>query len=231
MNTSHASTDDRTLDRPSPETPARSPKITDAALLSRLEVGMPRQALSPLYHLGLVAIAAMLLLLPLIYLGLIVLVGYGVYYHTVNHTGILGLTSERGVIFTFALYVAPIIAGPIAVAFMFKPFFAPRGTVNLPLSLQRDQQPFLFEFVEALCKAVGAPAPQRIDVNCDIHASAGFRRGFRSIFGNDLVLTIGLPLVSGLNLREFTGVLAHEFGHFAQGGAMRLTYIIRSLNS
>jgi len=30
-------------------------------------------------------------------------------------------------------------------------------------------------------------------------------------------LTIGLPLVAGLNLRQFAGVLAHEFGHFTQG--------------
>ena len=38
---------------------------------------------------------------------------------------------------------------------------------------------------------------------------------------------IGAPLVAGLSLREFAGVLAHEFGHFRQGTGMRLTYIIR----
>jgi len=43
-------------------------------------------------------------------------------------------------------------------------------------------------------------------------------------------LTIGLPLASGLEMREFAGVLAHEFGHFAQGAGMRLTYIIRKIN-
>jgi hypothetical protein len=44
------------------------------------------------------------------------------------------------------------------------------------------------------------------------------------------VLTIGLPLVAGLTLRQFTGVLAHEFGHFTQGFGMRLTFMIRSIN-
>src|SRR4030095_4274354 len=43
-------------------------------------------------------------------------------------------------------------------------------------------------------------------------------------------LTIGLPLVTGLDMRQFCGVLAHEFGHFAQGAGMRLTYIIRYIN-
>ncbi len=50
------------------------------------------------------------------------------------------------------------------------------------------------------------------------------------MLGSDLVLTIGLPLVSGLNLRQFAGVLAHEFGHFSQGAGMRLTYVIRSIS-
>jgi hypothetical protein len=48
--------------------------------------------------------------------------------------------------------------------------------------------------------------------------------------GNDLVLTIGLPLVAGFNLREFAGVLAHEFGHFSQGVGMRISYVIRSIS-
>src|SRR6185369_1001304 len=46
-----------------------------------------------------------------------------------------------------------------------------------------------------------------------------------------LVLTIGLPLVAGLDTRQLAGVLAHEFGHFTQGFGMRLTYIIRTINA
>ena len=45
-----------------------------------------------------------------------------------------------------------------------------------------------------------------------------------------MVLLIGLPLAAGLSLRQFAGVLAHEFGHFSQGFGMRLTYVIRSIN-
>jgi hypothetical protein len=51
------------------------------------------------------------------------------------------------------------------------------------------------------------------------------------VFKKDLVLTIGLPLVAGLSVREFGGVLAHEFGHFAQGGGMRLTALVRYVNA
>ena len=45
------------------------------------------------------------------------------------------------------------------------------------------------------------------------------------------MLTVGLPLVEGLNVRQLGGVLAHEFGHFAQGSGMCLTYLIRSVNA
>jgi Zn-dependent protease with chaperone function len=69
----------------------------------------------------------------------------------------------------------------------------------------------------------------RIDVGCDVVASARFRRAVFSISGSDLVLTIGLPLAAGLTLREFGGVLAHELGHFARGSGLRRTYLIRSV--
>jgi len=79
---------------------------------------------------------------------------------------------------------------------------------------------------------VGAPMPARIDVNADVNASASFRRGLWSmIVGNDLVLTLGIPLVSGYKLENLAGVLAHEFGHFSQGLGMRLSYIVWSLNA
>ena len=77
----------------------------------------------------------------------------------------------------------------------------------------------------------GASAkPRRIEVDEQVNASASFRRGMLSMLSNDLVLTIGMPLVAGLELRQLGGVLAHEFGHFSQGAGMRLTYIIRTIS-
>ena len=53
----------------------------------------------------------------------------------------------------------------------------------------------------------------------------------RSLFGNDLVLAIGLPLVAGLDLGNSCGVLTHEYGHFSRGAAMRAGYLIRQINA
>jgi Zn-dependent protease with chaperone function len=51
-----------------------------------------------------------------------------------------------------------------------------------------------------------------------------------SLFSDDLVLTLGMPLAAGLTLQQLAGVLAHEFGHFGQRTGMRLSYVIRSVN-
>src|SRR6185295_4479066 len=104
----------------------------------------------------------------------------------------------------------------------------PKEPAKYSLTVQSD--PTLFAFISRICELVNAPVPSRVDVDCQINASASFRRGLLSMKGNDLVLTIGLPLAADLTMQEFAGVLAHEFGHFAQGAGMRLTYIVRQTN-
>ncbi len=207
------------------------PKLSRQALLAALDQGIRPVRIMLLYRLWLLVAALVMVLLPVIYLGLIALLGYAVYLHARYDVVMLShMPANRAAIFVIAAYVAPIVAGVVAVLFMIKPFFAPRQGRMIPLSLERKEQPVLFELVDKLADTLGAPRPSRIDVNCDVNASAGFCRGLRSFLGGDLVLTIGLPLVSGLTLRQLIGVMAHEFGHFTQGGAMRLTYVVRAIN-
>lgn len=183
------------------------------------------------YRLGILLALVVMVALPLIYIGLIGLAGYGVYYHAVNHTGIM--TSVRGgraMVMAAIVYLSPVIIGGILVLFMFKPLFSRPSRGRGPRKLDREKEPLLFAFVDRLCDAVHAPRPKRIEADLQVNASAGFRQGMWSMLGSDLVLTIGLPLVAGLNMRQFAGVLAHEFGHFSQGAGMRVTFIVRSIS-
>jgi Zn-dependent protease with chaperone function len=190
------------------------------------------------YRLGMLLVAALMILLPLIYIALIVLTAMGVYWYAVHATVIftgLGRHAGRGGgragLLALVAYLGPLVAGGILVLFMIKPLFAKRPAGANPLSLDRRAEPLLFTFVERLCEVVGSPKPTRIDVDTAVNASASFREGWWGFIKKDLVLTIGLPLVAGMELRQFTGVLAHEFGHFAQGTGMRLTFVIRSINN
>ena len=189
------------------------------------------------YRLAVLAVSLLMILLPILYLALIAAVAYGVWYHAVHHTGIIGAGGNGGsrangkvLVFSLMLYLTPILAGAILVLFMLKPLFARAMPRPGRRSLDPNDEPLLFDFVARLCGAVGSPKPKRIDIDNQVNASASFRSGLRSFLGNDLVLTIGMPLAAGLNMRQFGGVLAHEFGHFAQGAGMRLTYVIRSIN-
>ena len=180
-----------------------------------------------LYKAGLAIVAFTMVLLPVIYMALIALTAWLVVLHLRNDIWIFEGGSGRQGLLRLILYLGPAVVGGILVFFMVKPFFAAKEKAAEPITIDPAREALLFAFVKRICDLVGARAPCRIDVDCQVNASASLRRGFWS---KDLVLTIGLPLASGLEMRQFAGVLAHEFGHFAQGAGMRLTYIIRNIS-
>lgn len=179
------------------------------------------------YKLGLLLVAGGMVLIPLAYLLLTILVFAAVIWHAgFNWSFFKGMQPKAAVF----MYVGPLVAGAAVALSLVKPLFARRIGSHSPRRLKRDAEPFLFDYVERVCDAVGATAPSSIRVDCDCNASASFRRGIISMVGTDLTLTIGLPLLAGMSLRQFSGVLAHEFGHFSQGTGMRLSYFIGTIN-
>jgi Zn-dependent protease with chaperone function len=203
--------------------PIRERDVLDA--LNSRNATFRKRSASPLYKLGLLVVSGAMLLLPVLYLGLISAVGYGVYYYATEYTGMIAGTGVRIRLF---LYLAPIVSGSVLVVFMLKPIVSRRSGSDQVRTLRNDEAPLLFAFVKKLCRLLGAPAPDRLDLDLEVNASAGHH--MMSSDGDRFVLTIGLPLVAGLNLKQFTGVLAHEFGHFSQGAGMRLSIFIWKLD-
>ena len=188
---------------------------------------IPRAKLSPLYRFGTFLAAVGMVLLPLIYLGMIAAVGWWLCDYATNGldgtSSGTGRTSKGG----FWLYIVPLIVGAMVIVFMIKPLFSRRPKSVEPRRLKPEDEPELFEFIGQICDLVGAPRPKRVQVDLQVNASAGLTHGFWSLFSRNLTLTIGLPLAGGLSTRELGGVLAHEFGHFAQGAGMMTTYMVR----
>lgn len=185
------------------------------------------------YMLALLLTSLLMLLLPVVYVGMIVLTILGVIYHAINHTGIIhapGFGIGPMIIKTL-LYIGPIFGGVMVVFFMIKPIFARPTQKYTRRYITRAGEPVLFWFIDQICERVKAPTPNRVYVDCEPNAAASYRQGFFSMLvGSDLALHIGMPLVSSLNTQQLAGILAHEFGHFSQGAGMRLTYIVRSIN-
>jgi Zn-dependent protease with chaperone function len=218
---------------------AAKPKLTPeqaAAELRNRVLGGFRGEIEPvgtslMYKLAILATALLMVVLPLIYVAIIGLVCLAVWMHLTHSHVIFESVRGRAVLMALVIYAAPLVIGAIVIAFMFKPLLARPANEGRRRTVTPLSDPLLFEFVERVCELVGAPQPRRIDIDCQINASAGFRRGWLSLLtGRDLVLTIGMPLVAGLSLKQFAGVLAHEFGHFSQGAGMRLSYVVRSIN-
>jgi hypothetical protein len=184
-----------------------------ARLVAAFRGPIARPRVSVLYVAGLALVMLAMLVLPVLYVATAIAAGWAVLAldaalltSNVRGSGVIwGLLALNG-------------AGGAAVFFMFKPLFAPRPPRPEP------------HVIDHLCGVVGAPAPAAINLDCQVNAAAGFRSRILAIHRRDLQLTIGMPLVAGLNLRQFTGVLAHEFGHFSQDAGMRLTAVIRSVN-
>jgi predicted Zn finger-like uncharacterized protein len=187
-----------------------------------------------LYRLWIVIVAGVMVLLPVLYVGLIGLVAAGMMYHAGHNVTLFQTLGGRhgggSARLAAMIYLGPLIAGAVALGFMFKPLFARPARAPARRALEPEAEPLLFAFVDGVCGSVAAPRPARIEVDCEVNASARLEGSKRLGQGNELVLTIGLPLAAGLSLKQLAGVLAHEFGHFAQGAGMRLSMLIWRIN-
>ena len=129
---------------------------------------------------------------------------------------------------TVVFYFGLPVAGCITVLFLLKPILIRPPRPPEPLPLWPNEEPVLFDFIDRLCDALGSPHPSRIYADLRVNASASVH-GWRGFFFGDLNLTVGLPLATGLTLSQFTGVLAHEFGHFAQRAGLRSQFLIQTI--
>lgn len=205
-----------------------NPASAEAAEVERVLADLAQLRLDPhrvslRYRAGLLCVAVAMVLLPLAYFTLVGALAFW-----------LGgqLRHPPGLDHPWAsiIYVLLAVGGPVAILFMIKPWFAPHPEEEQAVPLHRGEAPNLECFVGLLARAVGAPGPTRIEFDCSANAGAGFRGGWRGVVDEDFKLTIGLPLVAGLSLRSFIGVLAHELGHFSQRNGMRIAWLIVRFN-
>jgi Zn-dependent protease with chaperone function len=221
-----------TLNLGAPKSAPAPGELTGAEIINAFGPPVSRTRVSVFYQAGLLLVAVFMVMLPLVYFGLIGLGGYGLYYFVAHFSWLVpaGRIGTRLFLAKLVLFVLVLALGLIVLFFLVKPLFARRPKTAQPLTMDPGEERVLHAFIARVCESVGAPLPGRIELNCELNAAAGYREGMKSVFSNDLVLIIGLPLVAGLSVQELAGVIAHEFGHFTQGFGMRLSYLVRRIN-
>jgi len=202
----------------------------------QLSQPIKRQRTSIMYRLCLGFLSIFMMAMPLAYVAFVALTAFLVYQYTFHllpgYSKDIGLRGGRAIIVIYTVLITPVIAGITVIIFMCKPiFFSIVGFgPGRTRMLTRTGEPVLFELVDQVCESIRAPKPLSIEVDSQVNASASYGAGFRGIFKSELVLRIGVPLVAGLSVRQLSGVLAHEFGHFSQGAGMRAQLIITAIN-
>lgn len=215
-------------------TPSAQTKKTDAerrdplaALHSLAAKKLPKPRTSPGYLLSLLLVTLLCVAIPTLYLCFTAGIAAGwVWYLTHIHEHL-----PRSIHLIALMYAVPGLAGGVLLLFLFRPLFARSPRASETVVIDQTQEPGLVEGVRALCGAIGVSPPSEIHVSWDANASVHFRNGWRGLVTGRKVLTIGLSLVAGLNAQQFVGVLAHEFGHFAQRVGMTCSYIVNSVNA
>ena len=196
-------------------------------ILSAIAEDVTLPPVTRMYVVGLFFTACAVLLLPLLYLVLTALFVGSLYsfFHNVDFI-LAGWTP----MWKWIAIGCVGFFGSSCVLGLVKPLFAKSSSIKKPRELSRDAEPFLFEYIDRLCDAIGACRPSAIYVTGDLNAGAEFRQRWLNPFvRNETLLHLGLPLVAGMTLREFTGIVAHELGHFSQRTAMWLeNFVLRT---
>jgi hypothetical protein len=183
---------------------------TPAEILAAFRGAITPVRPSLLYRLWLLIGAAVMVLLPLIYVALIGAVIVALGYHAVNGNMMLSAKYSLPIDGVVMIYVTPLVCGAVMVAFMLKPLFAKPVKPMKGRTLDPQAEPLLYAFIDGICTCVGAPRPKRIEVDCRINAAAGYSGGPFSLFGREPYLIVGLGLVAGLDLKQLAGLMAHE---------------------
>ncbi|HVT81362.1 MAG TPA: M48 family metalloprotease [Phycisphaerae bacterium] len=207
------------------------PILSGAQLALAFDGTLEPSRISVFYHIALFLVFCAMVLLPVVYFAIIAAAIMGVRWYAVHASVLLSaLRFGSGMVLVGVIYIAPLVAGGLLVLFMILPLFWRSRKEEKPFAADRREQALLYAYIDRLCDAMRTPRPARIDLTASPNASAHIDNGLFGLVSRRLVLTIGLPLVRAMDLRQFTGVMAHELGHFSQGGGMRLSYVVHRIN-
>src|SRR5690349_20421557 len=113
----------------------------DRESLARSFVGqLQRVPLGRHYRLGLAGVAVVTVLLPVLYLGAVAAVAYGVYWHAVHD---LWLLQRSGLAAKIVGYCGPVVAGVVLLFFMWKPILARPARNRSGITLSPSEAPLL----------------------------------------------------------------------------------------
>lgn len=158
---------------------------------------------------GLIGVYSLLIigtiLLFLIVTGIVILLEWAMF----SGGTVYGRAVVLGIMVILAAgYCLVIVLKPI-----FKIFEKPK---RKGIEIKREDYPELFNLIDEVVKEVDCLQPKHVRVSNECNAYVFHSSLLGYIKSGSQNLTIGLPLLYGMNKTELKAILAHEFGHFTQ---------------
>ena len=115
------------------------------------------------------------------------------------------------------LLIGAIVVAGICVKVVLEPLFKifePRK--NNGKEIKREDYPDLFAVIDEVVEKVDCLQPKHVYLSDECNAYVNYPSMWGYIFHGRQNLTIGIPLLFGMNKTELKSILSHEFGHFTQ---------------
>ena len=137
---------------------------------------------------------------------------------------LFGIVLLNGI--TMWIYFAILCGGAVVVFILGRVFFVTHTSPGAFNNIDLADHPELHGLLRRVCDATGAPMPSAVAVDLQCNASASIERPLLGLFTNRYRLVLGLPLLAIADRQIIAHVIAHEVGHFAQHGAMRVLSLV-----
>ncbi|HEX9803939.1 MAG TPA: hypothetical protein VGB35_11815 [Gammaproteobacteria bacterium] len=214
--------------KPAKKKPAPAPEKAQAATPANPVKFTPlrqKWLLRPLLYLT----ATVEVLFGLLYLGLLLAVAGGLILRSLTSSWI-GQYIDAPLLALLLQLLVIVLAG-LFLLLLLKPLLSLRLHLRQDIVVPAGQEPDLHAFIEDVCERIGAPMPVEIRLYNDADIRSAYHRGVAGFLQNRIVLTLGVPLVAGLNCSQLAALVARTLNRYRRNFAPRATAILLAMHA
>jgi hypothetical protein len=214
--------------KPAKKKPAPAPEKAQAAAPANPVKFTPlrqKWLLRPLLYLT----ATVEVLFGLLYLGLLLAVAGGLILRSLTSSWI-GQYIDAPLLALLLQLLVIVLAG-LFLLLLLKPLLSLRLHLRQDIVVPAGQEPDLHAFIEDVCERIGAPMPVEIRLYNDADIRSAYHRGVAGFLQNRIVLTLGVPLVAGLNCSQLAALVARTLNRYRRNFAPRATAILLAMHA
>lgn len=177
----------------------------------------------------LLATSVLTLLVPVIYL--LALLAGAVYLGIELYLWTQHLAYAKALGWEDALPLAYLSGVAVTWIFMLRPLLPNPRPIGVALQITPASQPAVFELLDELCWHLRLNPVEEVWLDTTATIRSSVKNGITGISSGEMILNIGLPVVSVISAREFAALLVRELAMNAGGVGTVLSHLVRELNS